>query len=253
MTRRQRCHLQNLTELQIYLHHLAEWKIFLSVTTGFGLAYIMLASFMTFLTEFMLLKIGIGERINKQVIKRNQIVKEIKRSFYSIMIFGCYGVITFDMIQCGWLKINWFFSWEKLLIDLLLLFFWNELHFYSCHRILHLRWFYQHVHVHHHRSVIPTPFSTYSFHWIEAILLSSVMVSCMFFYTLSFPSIIVFPLLSLILNNIGHMNYTLSKSSKRHILSSCKRHTVHHNKGNVNFGFFLPWLDQLFKTSSKAQ
>lgn len=32
------------------------------------------------------------------------------------------------------------------------------------------------------------------------------------------------------------------------LLSSCKRHTLHHTKFNGNYGFFLPWLDQIFKT-----
>jgi Delta7-sterol 5-desaturase len=240
--------LQSLDAFRIYLYSIEEWKLFLAIMLGFSIVYFSLAGLFSLLTIVVFPRIGLGRRIENHPQKKGQIANEIKRSFYSIAVFALYGVITLACEQLGWLHIIWQFTWQSLIVDLVVLFLWNEIHFYICHRLLHQRWLYRHVHVHHHRSVIPSPFSTYSFHWFEAILLSSVMISCMTFYTLSFPAMMVFPLLSLVLNNIGHMNYEIFKWKGINTFASCQRHTLHHLKGHVNFGFFLPWLDKIFQT-----
>ena len=135
--------------------------------------------------------------------------------------------------------------------DLALFFCWNELHFYLSHRLLHTRWLLRHVHVVHHRSVVPTPFSTYSFHWGEALLLSSVMILWLLVLPLGIGTVVIFPLVSLTVNCIGHMNYALfPRANLTDLLAGCRRHTWHHTHGG-NYGFYLPWLDALFRTRQR--
>jgi len=80
---------------------------------------------------------------------------------------------------------------------------WNDVHFYAIHRLLHGRWLFQHIHREHHRAIRPTPFSTYAMHPIEALLLGSVMVLVQPFHAFSLPTLLLFPLVSLAMNNLG--------------------------------------------------
>ena len=47
----------------------------------------------------------------------------------------------------------------------------NDAWFYGWHRTLHHPALFRHVHVVHHRSVDVNPFTSYSFHVVEAVLL----------------------------------------------------------------------------------
>jgi lathosterol oxidase len=239
----------DLTWMKESLSSLALWQIFLAITVGFSAMYFSLAAVSLLLTRRVFPALGIGKTIDERPLRKGQIKVEILNSFVSILIFAGYGILTLWADQNNWLHIDWFYSHERFAIDLLLLFFWNELHFYCCHRALHHPWFYKKVHQHHHRSVVPTPFATYSFHWFEAFLLSSVMILFLLFYNLTFAMVLFFPLVSLFINNIGHMNYAIfDKKPSTAFFSSCKRHTTHHGKTHGNFGFFLSWFDRWFST-----
>ena len=106
--------------------------------------------------------------------RTGQVKTEIKRSFVSILMFGVLSVPMYYGLQSGFLKIKFEFAWHVLVLEALFLFFWNEFHFYSIHRIFHLKPFYKY-HADHHYSHVPSPFSAYSFHWSEGILLGAVM------------------------------------------------------------------------------
>src|SRR5690606_7086518 len=128
----------------------------------------------------------------------------------SILIFGLYGVLTLFAYRTGLVDIS--FSrpgWLNAGFDMLILVLWYEVHFYLCHRLLHTKFLYKKVHLEHHRSYVSTPFSAFSFHWFEAVLLSSVMILAMFVYTFHVIVLILFPVVSLLFNNFGHMNYDL--------------------------------------------
>jgi sterol desaturase/sphingolipid hydroxylase (fatty acid hydroxylase superfamily) len=86
-------------------------------------------------------------------------------------------------------------------------------------------------------------------HPLEAILLGSVMFLVMPLVTLSLATLLLFPMGSLALNNLGHLGYDLAPGrSAWHPLSSSRRHALHHSRVTVNYGFLLPALDRLFRT-----
>ena len=174
---------------------------------------------------------------------------EIINSLVSIAIFAGYGVLTVYAERNGVIRIDWMPGASTVLINLALLTVWNEVHFYTCHRLLHTRWLYRKVHVVHHRSVVPTPFTTYSFHWVEATMLSSVMILMALVWPLDIVSMIVFPGISLIANSIGHMNYAVFPDKDHgELLAACQRHTAHHTRWNGNYGFYWPLLDRWLGT-----
>ena len=108
------------------------------------------------------------------------------------------------------------------------------------------------IHYVHHLSKEPTVFSTFSFHWVEAFLLGTVVFLPLLLYPFQLLAILSLPILSLLVNLLGHSNYDLfSKYRPEHIFKFSYRHSMHHKRGRGNLGFLLPWLDQFFKTTSK--
>ena len=226
--------------------------VFLAVSAGFTIIYFGFALAAVFLTKKVLPTLKIGQVVESGAIPRGQGYKEIINSLASILVFGAYGVLTLKLDQMGWIHIRWNFNAWALATDLLALTLWNELHFYLYHRVVHIPWLYHRIHRIHHLSIIPTPFAAYSFHWFDSVLLWSVLVIGMFLYDFSILALILFPVLGLTIGIMGHMNYEIfTRVPLNHVLKGSTRHALHHTLVNGNYGFMLPYLDQIFKTQLK--
>jgi sterol desaturase/sphingolipid hydroxylase (fatty acid hydroxylase superfamily) len=65
----------------------------------------------------------------------------------------------------------------------------------------------------------------------------------------SFWSLASVPVLSLMLNVIGHSNYDFfPRGSDTHALAASRRHHLHHARPNGNYGFALAFMDRLMRT-----
>ena len=97
-----------------------------------------------------------------------------------------YGVSIWTIYECGllWLLSQELIpshSWHEGPIWFVLLFliipFWDSVHFYFVHRLLHMKWMYKHFHSVHHRNISVGPWSGLSMHPVEsAIYLSPVVI-----------------------------------------------------------------------------
>jgi len=213
---------------------------------AFLLLYFSLAGLGWWLSRSLLPAWGIGAIVDARPLREHQITTEIRRSFLSIVVFAGYGWLTTQAYLHGWVDVRWTASWAQIAGDVIVLLVWNEIHFFLCHRLLHTRWLYRHVHRIHHESVTPTPFSTYSFHWLEAVLLGSVMITAMTWHTFSIWALMFLPVMSLVFNIIGHGNYNIFAGTS--LRSASAEHASHHRVVVGNYGFYFPVLDQLFGT-----
>ncbi|MFE8597715.1 sterol desaturase family protein [Archangium violaceum] len=226
------------------------WAIYVFTVVGFATIYFGLGALTAWLTGHVFPALGVGRKLELRPVRPGQIGEEMRGSLRSIAIFGGYGVAAVGMDRVGWTHIVWNLDLVRLPAELLLLTLWNEVHFYGCHRLLHLPWLYRKVHHDHHRSVAPTPWSTFSFHWGEAVLLGSVMLPVLPLFDFSAPALVLFPVVSLTLNNLGHMNYDLVPDQGTwHPLAASRRHALHHAKVAWNLGFLLPFMDRALGTA----
>jgi Delta7-sterol 5-desaturase len=222
--------------------------VLVAALSGFLLLYFGAATVTWLLTRGLFPALGIGAIVDKRTLRDGQIGREIVRSLISVMVFGVYGLVTFLAWRNSLVQIELHPSWYKVVGDVALLLAWNEVHFYFMHRLLHTRWLYRHVHRIHHESVVPTPFSTYSFHWLEAVLLGSVMILPMLFFKFSVVALLVLPVMSIAFNSIGHCNYNVFASHPS-MHSASLEHSQHHLRVSGNYGFYLPFLDTLARTT----
>lgn len=210
--------------------------------------FVLLYFLFTIPAYFLFTKSKVFELYQKKEFRSHQIETEIKKSMVSILMFGVLAVPMYQGLQSGFLKIIFQFSWPVFLIESFALFLWNEIHFYLVHRTFHFKIFYKY-HADHHFSHVPNPFSAYSFHWSEGILLGAVMPVIMCFHDFQVASLMTLPIMSIFMNVLGHSNVDFfPQKPMLSLLSFSKRHSQHHKIPHTNYGFFLPYFDMIFKT-----
>jgi sterol desaturase/sphingolipid hydroxylase (fatty acid hydroxylase superfamily) len=217
----------------------------------FFILYFGFALLGNFLAQIFFPKKKIGKPLTSKKIEQKQINTEIKNSIIAILIFGFFGILPKFAYQENWINIVWSFTPIKLILDVIIVFVWNEIHFYSCHWLMHRKWFLKNVHYVHHQSFNSNTFTNYNFHWIEATLLSTVMIIPMLFFNFSFPVLFILPFISIFFNSLAHWNYDVFGNNKFNPFPFSKRHSIHHSTGKGNYGFTLNVLDQIFGTENK--
>ena len=195
-------------------------------------------------------RIGLVSKIVDQPVKQKQIKFELWHSFKSIVLFGfsilpiIYFIRTGHIILLENTALN-------IVIGLVVLNVWNEVHFFLVHRLMHFPFFMRHVHYIHHKSRIPTVYSVYCFHWLEATLLSSVPLIIALMMPFAPLAIALYPLASILLNFAGHCNYRFGNGKGKSWLLFGTNHNDHHAKGKQNFGFASDLLDQIYTKLTK--
>lgn len=196
------------------------------------------------LTRHLLPKFGIGRRLDQRALKPGQLRHEIGGSAVSVAIFGLGSVIPWWCLQMGWARLAADPGVLRIGIEVLVLLLWNDVHFYLNHRLLHTRPL-RRYHQQHHHSRVTTPFATYSFHPLEALLLGNVILLPMLVHDFSFAALLSLPVLSLLLNNLGHSNYDYRPSATNASLwAASRRHQLHHACYHGNYGFLFNFMDR---------
>lgn len=213
------------------------WQMLAAATLFFTTLY-WVGALITLALIAVCKRIGWGRVLDTRPLPATQIRQEIQRSTVSILLFGVGSFVPWFLVQQGYANLSDNPPIWKIILEIIILFFWNEIHFYACHRLLHTRPL-RRFHTDHHRSVIPTPFATYSFHPVEALLLGSVPLLPMMVWDFSLFALLSLPVFSIVLNNLGHSNYEFS-----HQLTASRRHHLHHAYYHGNYGFLLSFCDK---------
>lgn len=129
----------------------------------------------------------------------------------------------------------------------------HDTYFYWIHRLMHHERIFQFVHLVHHRSVNPSPWASYSFHVMEAVLEGAVVIVLAFVMPLHPGTIMAFTLVSFVINVYGHLGYEIMPRWFRHSImfefvnTSC-HHNLHHKRFKGNYGLYFRVWDRLMGT-----
>lgn len=187
---------------------------------------------------------------------RSEQLFELKWSLWTSLIFAGAGVFIGVLWQLGWTRIylrfdgyGWFYlfaSWPLLLIL-------HDTYFYWTHRWLHRPGIYQRYHLIHHRSLRPSPWASFSFHPVEAVVNAAFLPLVVLFLPLH-PVVILFHLTFMTLTAItNHLGFevlpanTLKWPGGKYLISGV-HHAQHHRYFRVNYGLFLGFWDRWMKT-----
>lgn len=189
-------------------------------------------------------------------VDRAQLMHEARHSLI-VMAVGTAQVIVIQLMHAqGWTRFGegagpWG-VWGVIaaVVGLVLL---NDLWFYTVHRALHTRWLFKHVHWVHHRSVDVTPLTSYSFHVVEALLITSWLIPAALLVPIHMPALIATQLIGLINNLMAHLGFELFprwwvRSPVLRWSNTATFHSLHHQYSRGNYGLFTRLWDRLFGT-----
>jgi lathosterol oxidase len=112
-------------------------------------------------------------KIQQKFPDKKHVLREIRYSFYTVFIFGII------VLQVEWASNHHYtllyrpidkYGYVYYVFSILLMIFVHDTYFYWTHRLLHWKPLFKTVHVVHHFSNNPTPFSAYAFHPVEALI-----------------------------------------------------------------------------------
>lgn len=141
-----------------------------------------------------------------------------------------------------------------------LLFVVDDTAFYWTHRAMHHPMLYKAFHRVHHESQDPTPFTTYSFHPLEAVALSVSALATMPLLVL-LPwhpmAFVIFGLGNIGFNVIGHLGYEIYPRNWNRISilrwkTPAMHHYLHHQMFRGNYGLYFRWWDKICGTEIKS-
>ena len=230
--------------------NLTWYQVMLCGMLFFAAIYCLFVGLTLFLTRYVLPFFRYGGWLNTTPIASGQVRRELTLSALSILILGIGTIVPWGRLKWHWAGLATQADAWRVFGGLLALMLWNEVHFYLNHRALHLGWL-KRYHLAHHRSVVTTPWSTYAFHPVEAMMLGSVLLLPMLVHDFTFAALLFTPILSLTFNSIGHSNYDFLPSAERDRwwLNGARRHHQHHVQYKGNYGFMFPFMDRLMGTA----
>ncbi|MBN4062494.1 sterol desaturase family protein [Bacteroidales bacterium AH-315-I05] len=233
------------------IHDYSYFKLYGLVFFYFLFLYFVVAPVFLWFCKFLNRK-SIVHKIVEKEVTRKQIGYEMMHSLKSIFIFGFSAFPIVYLIRIGAITLLPD-TLLNVILGVSLLTIWNEVHFFVVHRIMHLSFFMRHVHFVHHKSKTPTVYSVYSFHWFEALLLSTIPVTITPFVPFAPTAIFLYPLASVLLNYSGHCNYRFGNGIGPSWQLFGTHHNEHHSKGRKNYGFASNLLDKLHAKLSKKR
>jgi sterol desaturase/sphingolipid hydroxylase (fatty acid hydroxylase superfamily) len=129
----------------------------------------------------------------------------------------------------------------------------NDAWFYGWHRLLHHPKLFRFVHHVHHRSIDVNPFTSYSFHGVEAILLGLWIVPAVVLLPIPMASLAALQVIGLANNVMSHLGYEflprwILKVPLLRWTNTATFHSLHHTRSRGNFGLHMRFWDRLFGT-----
>jgi Delta7-sterol 5-desaturase len=185
------------------------------------------------------------------------ILYEIINSIFSAFLFGLFTLLIFYLKSLGFTLIYssldeygylyLFISWVLLVIS-------HDAYFYWVHRLMHTDKLFAYVHRVHHRSHNPTPWASFSFHPIEAIIEFAFLPLAVFCIPLHPLVIAAWSFWMIGWNVVGHLGFELlSKNTAKHpilkFFNTSTYHNLHHQRNRGNFGLYFNVWDRWMNTT----
>ena len=224
------------------------------LTSVIGALTIMSAAFLVFWVAF-------GKKLSNRKIQLSkragwaQIKAEIGAtllSFFGSTVFMLVILYCNDNGLTKFYTENGKYGWwyEPLTVVVMILI--SDTWFYWSHRAMHRPSIYKYVHALHHRSLDVNPYTSTSFHVIEAIWLTVWVLPLVLLMPVSMAALAVVQVLGTFNNLKSHLGYELFPQffnyAPFNMLVTATNHSLHHTQYNGNYGLFFRFWDVVCDT-----
>lgn len=197
-----------------------------------------------------------ASKIQSRLISKKAFVRDIGHSLQTTVILTLVGLLFLKTPLKYTTQIYYDLSdyaWWWLPLSILLSLILHDTYFYWMHRALHHPNLFKVIHLLHHRSANPSPWTSYSFSILEAFLESMIAPLILIFIPIHPIALVIFTSLSFMFNVYGHLGYELAPKWLRaswffEIVNTSTHHNIHHAKSKGNYGLYFRLWDRLMAT-----
>jgi Delta7-sterol 5-desaturase len=189
-------------------------------------------------------------RIQKRPAK-NQIAMEIRTSVTALVAISAYVAGGLFIQAKGWaltpLPLTWWSAPLMLAATLVLYDTW----FYWGHRLMHTKWMYARFHAHHHKSVVPSPWTNNSDGPVGAFVEQIYFLVVPFVLPIPAAVFIAHKLFDQVTGIAGHAGheYFASQTTRAPWPLLCTTyHDQHHGSFSYNYANTFSWWDRAMGT-----
>ncbi|MBO0931957.1 sterol desaturase family protein [Fibrella aquatilis] len=188
-----------------------------------------------------------------------QIREEILHALLVVLGSAAFASIIFSLRDQGLTKFyietgKYGIGYEILTVVVMVLL--SDTWFYWFHRWMHHPRVYKYVHALHHKSLDVNPFTSNSFHVVEAVWLNVWVLPFVMLVPVSAGALGVVQALGLFNNLKSHLGYELFPGFFRvfpfNMLVTATNHSLHHTQYNGNYGLFFRFWDIVCGTEFNA-
>lgn len=191
-------------------------------------------------------------RIPPQYPSGKQLRREFIYSMSTVLIFATVGFGVYVLAINGCVTIYadvTEFGWPYTIGSAVVLILLHDAYLYWTHRMLHHAWLFRHVHSVHHRSRNPSPWASYSFHPIEALIQAAYLPLALALVPAHVTVIFIVMVHMMLRNALGHSGFEIyPRNAVRRWpwswLTSTTHHHMHHERMEANFGLYFVWWDR---------
>lgn len=195
-------------------------------------------------------------KIQQKQASKKDFLREVWHSMQSNLIFAIITVsILFTPLR-SFTRIYdqisdytlWYFAFSVVFCLII-----HDTYFYWMHRLLHHKKLFKLTHVVHHQSTNPSPWTSYSFHLLEAVTEGAVLLVLVFVLPVHPFAVLLFTISSFLINVYGHLGYEIAPKWFRHtwlfqLFNTSVHHNLHHSKFKGNYGLYFRVWDRIMGT-----
>ncbi|MBD2426416.1 sterol desaturase family protein [Phormidium sp. FACHB-1136] len=181
---------------------------------------------------------------------------DIKLSVLSAAVFALAAALIFSAYDQGFTRLYtdpyryglWYLGLSYGVVLML-----QDTYFYFTHRLFHHPRLFPWVHQGHHRSRYPTPWTSFAFDPLEAVVQSLFLMGIIFTIPLHFITLVaVLSTMTVwaVLNHLGtdHLPVSFPHHWLGQWVIGPAHHSIHHLKYTVHFGLYFTFWDRLLGT-----
>lgn len=217
--------------------------------------YLIMAS-LAFVLFYVILKKPLWFRkIQKKMPKLSDYGRDVMYSFITVSIFAVFSVVVIFMCKP---YTNFYHNFEEystlyFVFSIGWLFFIHDTYFYWMHRLMHHPKLFKTVHLVHHKSTNPSPWTAYAFHPLEAVAEAGIIPVIAFTLPVYFPAFVLFFIFQITYNVYGHLGFELypkgfHKTWIGRWINTSVAHNLHHKKFDGNYGLYFLFWDRMMGT-----
>lgn len=203
----------------------------------------------------------IGARIQtRKRADRNQITSEIRHTLIVLLIGTCMAVGISLLYAGGHTQLTndaSLIGWPMICATFAALVVFNDAWFYFWHRLLHHPKLFRYVHAVHHQSIDVNPFSSYSFHWLEGLILGAWVLPVVLAVPIYLPMLGVLQGIGMANNLMSHLGYEflprwLLRIPLLRWINTATFHSLHHTTFHGNYGLMFRFWDRILGTELES-